>query len=282
MKLLSYLTPDGYKSYGILKSEGIIDLRSRTDIDTPDLKSFIREKGVAAADQYINAEVDYQLSEITFLPVIENPGKILCVGMNYQDKRTEFSITTDAPTIFIRFSDSQTAHLGEVVKPALSDQLDYEGELVIIIGKSGLNISEAEATDYIAGYSCYMDGSVRDWQHTWFTAGKNWSKTGGFGPWLVSSDDVTDPQNLQLKTWLNDEIVQQDSTANMVHKINKIISYMSTFTQLSPGDVILTGSPGGVGRSRNPPLFLNDGDVIEVEIESIGRLTNYVVSPSKK
>lgn len=281
MKLLSYLTPDGFRSYGILKFEGIIDLRSRTDIDTPDLKSFIREKGVATADNYINADVDYQLSEITFLPVIENPGKILCVGMNYQDKRTEFSITTDAPTIFIRFSDSQTAHLGEIVKPAQSDQLDYEGELVIIIGKSGLNISEAEAADYIAGYSCYMDGSVRDWQHTWFTAGKNWSKTGGFGPWLVTSDDVTDPQNLQLKTWLNGEIVQQDSTENMVHKINKIISYMSTFTQLSPGDVILTGSPGGVGRSRNPPIFLNDGDVIEVEIESIGRLTNYVVSPSK-
>lgn len=281
MKLLSYVTPDGHKSYGILKFEGIIDLRSRTDIDTPDLKSFIREKGVGAADKYINADVNYQLSEVTFLPVIENPGKILCVGMNYQDKRTEFSITTDAPTIFIRFSDSQTAHLSEIVKPAQSDQLDYEGELVIIIGKSGLNIPEAEAAGYIAGYSCYMDGSVRDWQHTWFTAGKNWSKTGGFGPWLVTSDDVTDPQNLQLKTWLNGEIVQQDSTANMVHKINKIISYMSTFTQLSPGDVILTGSPGGVGRSRNPPLFLNDGDVIEVEIDSIGRLTNYVVSATK-
>lgn len=185
MKLLSYLTPDGYKSYGILQGEGVIDLRSRTDIDTPDLKSFIREKGIAAADGYISYEPDYQLSDITFLPVIDNPGKILCVGMNYQAKRTEFSITSDAPTIFIRFSDSQTAHLGNIVKPALSDQLDYEGELVIIIGKSGINIAEQDAAEYIAGYSCYMDGSVRDWQHTWFTAGKNWSKTGGFGPgWL--------------------------------------------------------------------------------------------------
>ncbi|MDE1188868.1 MAG: fumarylacetoacetate hydrolase family protein [Pantoea sp.] len=281
MKLLSYLTPEGYKSYGILQGEGVIDLRSRTDIDTPDLKSFIREKGIAAADEYISYEPDYQLSDITFLPVIENPGKILCVGMNYQAKRTEFSITSDAPTIFIRFSDSQTAHLGNIVKPALSDQLDYEGELVIIIGKSGLNIAEQDAAEYIAGYSCYMDGSVRDWQHTWFTAGKNWSKTGGFGPWLVTSDEVPDPQKLQLKTWLNGEIVQQDSTANMVHPISKIISYMSTFTQLSPGDVILTGSPGGVGRSRNPQVFLNDGDVIEVEIESVGRLTNYVVAASK-
>ncbi|RPD94324.1 FAA hydrolase family protein [Candidatus Pantoea deserta] len=281
MKLLSYLTPEGYKSYGILQGEGIIDLRSRTDIDTPDLKSFIREKGVAAAEGYIRHETDYQLSDITFLPVIENPGKILCVGMNYQTKRTEFSITSDAPTIFIRFSDSQTAHLGDIVKPALSDQLDYEGELVIIIGKAGSNISEQDATKHIAGYSCYMDGSVRDWQHTWFTAGKNWSKTGGFGPWLVSCDEVPDPQKLQLKTWLNGEIVQQDSTANMVHSIRKIISYMSTFTQLSPGDVILTGSPGGVGRSRNPQVFLNIGDVIEVEIESVGRLTNYVVAASK-
>lgn len=281
MKLLSYLTPEGYKSYGILKGESIIDLRSRTDIDTPDLKSFIREKGVVSANEYIDIDPDYQLSDITFLPVIENPGKILCVGMNYQDKRTEFSITSDAPTIFIRFSDSQTAHLENIVKPALSDQLDYEGELVLIIGKPGLNIPAEEAREYIAGYSCYMDGSVRDWQHTWFTAGKNWSKTGGFGPWLVTPEEIPDPQQLRLKTWLNGEIVQQDSTASMVHSINKIISYMSTFTQLSPGDVILTGSPGGVGRSRHPQLFLNDGDVIEVEIESIGRLTNYVVSASK-
>ncbi|MCI4238315.1 fumarylacetoacetate hydrolase family protein [Dickeya dianthicola] len=170
--------------------------------------------------------------------------------------------------------------MGEIVKPALSDQLDYEGELVIIIGKSALNIPEEKAPEYIAGYSCYMDGSVRDWQHTWFTAGKNWSKTGGFGPCLVTTDEI--PQQLQLqlqlKTWLNGEIDQQDSTVNMVHSIHKIISYMSTFTQLSPGDVILTGSPGGVGRSRNPQVFLNDGDVIEVEIESVGRLTNYVVS----
>ncbi|MCU1791623.1 fumarylacetoacetate hydrolase family protein [Pectobacterium polaris] len=278
MKFLSYLTPEGYKSYGILKGEGIIDLKIRTDINTPDLKSFIRENGIEAADRFINTDTNYSLSEITFLPVIDNPGKILCVGMNYQKKRDEFSATSDAPTIFIRFPDSQTAHLGEIVKPALSEQLDYEGELVIVIGKAGLSIPPENAFDHIAGYSCYMDGSVRDWQHTWFTAGKNWSKTGGFGPWLVTRDEISDPQQLQLKTWLNGEIVQQDSTANMVHSINKIISYVSTFTQLSPGDVILTGSPGGVGRSRNPPLFLNHGDIIEVEIESVGRLKNHVVS----
>jgi 2-keto-4-pentenoate hydratase/2-oxohepta-3-ene-1,7-dioic acid hydratase in catechol pathway len=281
MKLLSYLTPEGYKSYGILQGEAIIDLRSRTDIDTTDRKSFIRERGIAAAGGYISHEPDYQLSEITFLPVIENPGKILCVGMNYQTKRTEFSITSDAPTLFIRFPDSQTAHLGEIMKPVLSDQLDYEGELFIIIGKPGLNITEQDAAEYIAGCYCYRDGSVRDWQHTWFTAGKNWSKTGGFGPWLVTCDEVPDPQKLQIKTWLNGESVQQDNTANMVHAISKIISYVSTFTQLSPGDVILTGSPGSVGRSRNPQIFLNDGDVIEVEIESIGRLTNFVVAASK-
>lgn len=278
MKLLSYITPDGFKSYGIHTEKGIIDLKSRTDIDTPDLKSFIREKGIQAAGKYIHDSTDFQLSDIKFLPVIENPGKILCVGMNYQTKREEFSITSDAPTVFIRFSDSQTPHLGEIVKPSLSEQLDYEGELVLIIGKAGLKIRPENAAEHIAGYSCYMDGSVRDWQHTWFTAGKNWSKTGGFGPWLVTPDEIQDVQNLSIKTMLNGETVQDDSTSNMVRSVNMIISYISTFTQLSPGDVILTGSPGGVGRSRNPQLFLNNGDVIEVEIESVGRLSNYVVS----
>jgi|GEM_PF-3730480 len=132
MKLLSYLTPDGYKRYGVLKFEGLINVRNLTDIDTPDLKSFIRERGVAADDNHIKAEVDYPLSDMTFLPVIDNPGKIRCVGMNYQDKRMEISITTDVPTIFIHFSDSQTAHPGDIVKPAQSDRLDYEDERAIM------------------------------------------------------------------------------------------------------------------------------------------------------
>lgn len=278
MKLMSYTTPDGFKSYGIKTEKGIIDLRSRTGIDTPDLKSFLREKGINSAHDYENNAVDYNFNEIKFLPVIENPGKILCVGMNYQAKREEFSVTSDAPTVFIRFPDSQTPHLGEIIKPSLSQQLDYEGELVIIIGKSGLKIRPENAAEHIAGYSCYMDGSVRDWQHTWFTAGKNWSKTGGFGPWLVTSDEIKNVQNLSIKTILNGETVQDDSTSNMIRSVNMIVAYISTFTQLSPGDVILTGSPGGVGRSRTPQLFLNNGDVIEVEIESIGKLRNYVVS----
>ncbi|MCU5775016.1 fumarylacetoacetate hydrolase family protein [Erwiniaceae bacterium BAC15a-03b] len=277
MKLLSYIKPDGVKSYGIITEKGIIDLRNKTGLDTPDLKNFIRVKGVAAARQYLSAPVDFRADEIIYLPVIENPGKILCVGMNYQAKREEFGASTTAPTIFIRFSDSQTAHLNEIVKPSFTEQLDYEGELVLIIGKAGLNISAEDACNHIAGYSCYMDGSVRDWQYTWFTAGKNWSKTGGFGPWLVTPDETGDPQNLNIKTLLNGEIVQNENTSQMIHPVSELISYISTFTQLSPGDVILTGSPGGVGHSRTPPLYLKKGDVIEVEIESIGRLTNTVV-----
>ncbi len=278
MKLLSYIKPDGFKSYGIYTDQGIIDLRDKTDQDTPDLKNFIKYKGVEAARDFLSYPIDYQVDEIKFLPVIENPGKILCVGMNYQTKREEFGVSTSAPTIFIRFSDSQTSHLGEIVKPSFTEQLDYEGELVLVIGKSCLNIRPEQAHEYIAGYSCYMDGSVRDWQHTWFTAGKNWSKTGGFGPWLVTKDEIADPQKLNIKTWLNGQIVQDESTARMIHTIYELISYISTFTQLSPGDVILTGSPGGVGRSRTPPLYLFDGDVVEVEIESIGRLKNFVVN----
>ena len=147
-----------------------------------------------------------------------------------------------------------------------------------MIGSPGSNISEAHALGHIAGYSCYMDGSVRDWQHSWFTAGKNWPSTGGFGPWLVTTDEIPDPQCLEIVTRLNGHEVQRSNTRHMLHSIAKLIAYISTFTALSPGDVILTGSPGGVGKKRQPPLFMWPGDVVEVEISRIGRLINPIIS----
>lgn len=197
--------------------------------------------------------------------------------MNYNDKRREFEQTNDAPTLFIRFPDSQTGHDCALVKPDQSEAFDYEGELALVIGKGGSCIPASRAYEHIAGYSCYMDGSVRGWQHSWFTAGKNWRQIGGFGPRLVTADEIPDPHALTLQTILNGRVVQNDNTGNMVHKIPELIEYISTFSALSPGDVILTGSPGGAGQKRKPPLFLKPDDVIEVEIEKVGRLRNVVV-----
>lgn len=196
--------------------------------------------------------------------------------MNYSEKRAEFNELNPEPTLFVRFADSQTGHRSFVNKPVESHEFDYEGELAVIIGKTCSHVREEKALDYVAGYSCYMDGSARDWQHTWYTAGKNWPRTGAFGPWLTCKDEITDPHNLSIRTFLNSNEVQNDNTRNMIHKIPYLIAYISTFTQLNAGDVIITGSPGGVGKKRTPPLFLKDGDCIEVEIEGLGRLSNHI------
>ena len=278
MKLVSYLV-SGRASFGLLTQHGIVDLGKKLGDKYTDLKSLLAdEKGLAIAKTYLNDPSDIDEKDITYLPVIPNPNKILCVGMNYAEKRAEFNETSSAPTLFVRFPDSQTGHKTNIIKPAITNELDYEGELAIVIGKSGFRIKQEEALSYVAGYSCYMDGSIRDWQYTWFTAGKNWPSTGAFGPCLTTTDEIPDPKALTLVTYLNGQEMQRDSVNNLVHTVPELISYISTFTHLSPGDVILTGSPGGVGKKRNPPIFMKDGDKIEVEITGIGRLTNYVVA----
>ncbi|MBU9864217.1 fumarylacetoacetate hydrolase family protein [Rahnella aceris] len=275
MKIVNFtINKDHTKSFGIYQKEGIVDVGSHSGCR--DINEFMARHSLEELQRYVESPADLQLNDISFLPVIDRPGKIFGVGMNYAEKRKEFNETSDAPTLFVRFADSQVGHNGTIIKPASSEQFDYEGELAIIIGRTGRNISAENALDFVAGYSCYMDGSVRDWQHKWYTAGKNWPSTGAFGPWMVTPDEVGDPQNLSIKTWLNDRLVQDDTTANMVHTIPQMIAYISTFTQLSPGDVIMTGSPGGVGKTRVPPLFLHENDKIEVEIENIGRLTNLI------
>ena len=278
MKLVSYLV-SGRASFGLLTNNGIVDLKQKLGDKYADLKSLLADKeGLSVAKTYLDAPSDIDEQDITYLPVIPNPNKILCVGMNYAEKRAEFNETSSAPTLFVRFPDSQTGHKTNIIKPAITNELDYEGELAIIIGKAGFRIKQEDALSYVAGYSCYMDGSIRDWQYTWFTAGKNWPNTGAFGPCITTSDEIPDPKVLSLTTYLNGEQMQHDSVKNLVHTVPELISYISTFTRLSPGDVILTGSPGGVGKKRNPPVFMKDGDTIEVEITGIGRLTNYVVA----
>ena len=278
MKLVSYLV-SGRASFGLLNHNGIVDLKEKLGNKYADLKSLLADsEGLTVAKTYLDAPSDIDEQDITYLPVIPNPNKILCVGMNYAEKRAEFNETSSAPTLFVRFPDSQTGHKTNIIKPAITNELDYEGELAIIIGKEGFRIKPEEALSHVAGYSCYMDGSIRDWQYTWFTAGKNWPSTGAFGPCITTSDEIPDPTVLSLTTYLNGQEMQHDCIKNLVHTVPELISYISTFTRLSPGDVILTGSPGGVGKKRNPPVFMKDGDKIEVKITGIGRLTNYVVA----
>lgn len=276
MKLASYIH-HSRRSYGIAIESGIIDLGNRIGHQYATLKDLLQWDALEVARQYIDCPADILLEDITFLPVIDEPGKIFCVGMNYAEKRKEFAETNSAPTLFIRFPDSQTGHARPVIKPVHSSEFDYEGELAVIIGKPGSQITTNNALDHVAGYSCYMDGSVRDWQHAWFTAGKNWKQTGAFGPYMTTADEIPDPHALTIHTWLNGKLVQDDSTGSMIHKVADLIAYISTFTSLSAGDVIITGSPGGVGKKRNPPLFMHDGDRVEVEIENIGRLMNTIV-----
>ncbi|PDO88723.1 fumarylacetoacetate hydrolase family protein [Kosakonia sacchari] len=276
MKLASFVH-QGIRSYGIVKADGVINLGQRLGDRYGDLKSLLAADALSEAQQLSGEATDLRFDDLNFLPVIENPGKILCVGMNYAEKRKEFDQHNPAPTLFVRFADSQTGHNAPVLKPRHSSEFDYEGELAVIIGKGGENISRDLALSHVAGYSCYMDGSARDWQHTWFTAGKNWRQTGAFGPWMTTADEIPDPHQLTIRTWLNGRMVQDDNTASMIHKVAELIEYISTFTSLTPGDVIITGSPGGVGKKRNPPLFMKAGDRIEVEIENIGHLSNVII-----
>lgn len=281
MKLLSFIRADGSKSYGIYKDNGIVDLGLRLGDKYKDIKALLAADALSLVSQYSGEQIDYSADTVRFLPIIESPDKILCVGMNYMAKRQEFDETNNAPTLFVRFPESQTGHACGVVKPQVSNEFDYEGELAVIIGKSGKHIRREEALHYVAGYSCYMDGSVRDWQHSWFTAGKNWQETGAFGPWMVTTDEIANPHELDIRTYLNGQMVQNDNTGNMVHSIPELIEYISTFATLSAGDVIITGSPGGVGKKRTPPLFMKEGDVIEVEIQKIGKLRNQIVSDAR-
>ncbi len=220
------------------------------------------------------------LSKITWLPVIPNPDKILCVGLNYETHRKETGRSeVEHPTIFPRYFNSQTGHLQPIVRPRVSTDLDFEGELAVIIGKPGRYISRADAMSHVIGYSCYNDGSIRDFQrHTHqFTPGKNFPDTGGFGPWMMTADELGELGELKLQTRLNGEVVQEAQIKQMIFDIPRQIEYCSTFTRLEAGDVIVSGTPGGVGSRRTPPLWMKPGDVVEVEVERLGVLRNPVV-----
>jgi 2-keto-4-pentenoate hydratase/2-oxohepta-3-ene-1,7-dioic acid hydratase in catechol pathway len=275
MKLLSFLR-GGRSSYGVLEGERVRDAGAVLGAECADLKSVLTAvDGVTRLSDAVGRAPAVPLADVTLLPPIPNPSKIFCIGLNYEDHRIETGRPVSAfPAVFTRFADTQVAHGQDGWIPAESVEVDFEGELAVVIGRRGRRIGRDQALEHVAGYACYNDISVRDWQRhtTQFTPGKNFPRTGGFGPWLVTADEIPDPQSLELTTRINGHVMQQATTAQMIFRVADLIAYLSRFTPLSPGDVILTGTPGGVGVSRTPPVFLTAGDIVEIEISSIGTL----------
>ncbi|WP_316175796.1 MULTISPECIES: fumarylacetoacetate hydrolase family protein [unclassified Bradyrhizobium] len=276
MRFASF-TIDNAPTWGLVEGTDIADLGAVLRDRFPDLKSAIAADALKEAAAAASGARRYPLSAISFVPVIPNPDKILCIGLNYETHRKETGRSeVENPTVFGRFANSQTGHLTDIIRPRVSTDLDFEGELAIVIGKPGRYIPRSEAWQHIAGYACYNEGSVRDFQrHTHqFTPGKNFPATGAFGPWLVTPDEIDDLGPLRLQTRLNGEVVQDATISQMIFDIPRQIEYCSSFTRLEPGDVIATGTPGGVGSRRTPPLWMKPGDVVEVEIDRIGLLRN--------
>ncbi len=286
MKLLSFIH-QGRETWGALVGpDAIVDL-GKAMPQYPTLTDYIASGAYLNAHADVaNKKADVQLANITFLPVIPKPEKIVCAVRNYMDHHQEVLAAgmqrelSQEPPIFLRVWRSQVAHGQPIICPKVSGSLDWEGELAVIIGKEGRNIAEADAFDHVAGYSCYNDGSIREWQFhaKQIASGKNFESTGGFGPWMVTADEIAPNQQLKLVTRLNGEVVQSSHTGHMIFSIAKLISYASTIFTLVPGDVIATGTPAGVGWSRKPAWFMKPGDVCEVEIEGIGTLVNPIAA----
>jgi 2-keto-4-pentenoate hydratase/2-oxohepta-3-ene-1,7-dioic acid hydratase in catechol pathway len=279
MKLISF-EHQGRAGFGAVVGHGVVDLGAAMGHRHADLKALLAADALAEAARLVAArQPDLPLAGLTLLPVIPNPDKIWCCGLNYADHvRETHREVTEQPTFFMRFAASQVGHGQPMLRPRESTQLDYEGEIAVIIGKGGRRIAEGDAWAHVAGYACYNDGSVRDWQrHTsQYGPGKNFWRTGGFGPWMVTADEIPFGTTLTLVTRLNGQEMQRATTDMLIHSIARQIAYVSTVAPLVPGDVLVTGTPGGVGSRRNPPVWMKAGDVVEVEIDRVGVLRNPV------
>lgn len=281
MRFVSFIG-NGHPSYGLVHGDGVFDLGVRLGSVLPDLRSYLLARSLGLAPELPKPNsVDFGCGEFAYAPVLSNPDKILCVGLNYEDHRKETGRPEAAyPAIFTRFADTLIGHEQPIALPPVSSALDYEGELAVIIGRSGFRVPEGQAMALVGGYSCFNDATLRDWQrHTHqFTPGKNFPGTGSFGPELVTPDEISVLEDQPIVTRLNGKSVQEAKLGNMIFSIARVISYVSGFTQLRPGDVIAMGTPGGVGFKREPQLFMAVGDRVEVEIGGVGRLTNFVAA----
>ena len=284
MRLASYLR-NGTRHYGAVVGTGIVDLTRRIGRDFPDLKALIAREGLSAAREAIAGQApDHLLADMVLLPPVDTPEKLWCIGVNYMDRNAEYKDNSDLPkfpSLFVRNASSVVGAGQPIEKPKVSDQLDYEGELVIVIGKPGRHIPRQQAWSHIFGMTLCNEGSVRDWlRHGKFnvTQGKNFDRSGSIGPWIVTSDECHPRGPHDIVTRVNGEIRQQDTTERLMFPFDFLIAYLSTFATLKPGDMIATGTPTGAGARFDPPRWLKPGDVVEVESSRIGVLRNAVVA----
>jgi 2-keto-4-pentenoate hydratase/2-oxohepta-3-ene-1,7-dioic acid hydratase in catechol pathway len=278
MKLASYVA-DGKECFGAVVGDGVITLNERLGGRYAGLRDAIAAGALSEIKKAVEgAKPDHALAEIRWLPAIPNPERILCAGINYRSHAAETGRELPKqPSMFIRLTDTLVGHEGEMIRPSVSQQFDFEGELAVVIGRGGRHIPVDRALDHVAGYTCFVDGSVRDFQKFSVTSGKNFPGTGPLGPWVVTTDEIPDPTRLTLSTRLNGNEMQHSGTDLLIYSVPQIIAFCSDFTTLAPGDVIATGTPEGVGHRRNPPLWMKSGDVLEVEISGIGILRSRVV-----
>jgi len=282
VKLLSF-ERRGKPSYGAFVGGGVVELRHRLGPEYPRVRDVLERDALKTAAEIAASHApDHSLDEIVFLPPIPAPEKIICVGINYRDRNEEYRDGSERPrypSIFMRACDSLVGHRASLLRPPESSQLDYEGEIAVVIGKRGRRIPPSAAPGHVAGITCMNEGTVRDWlRHAKFnvTPGKNFDKSGSIGPWMTMADELGAFDAIRVTTRVNGEVRQDDTTANMLFPIPDLIAYISTFTTLKPGDVIATGTPTGAGARFDPPRFLVPGDVVEVEVAGVGVLGNTV------
>ena len=267
----------GGASFGVVVDGGVVDAGARLAGRFADLRDVLRAGALDRLREMSGLAAEIPEEDIRYLPVIPNASKILCVGINYMGHIRETG--RDAPThpvLFTRFADSFVGHGEPLIRPRVSTDFDYEGEMAVVIGKRARHVPRARAMDHVAGFTCCNEGSVRDFQyHTiQFTAGKNFHRSGAMGPWMVTRDEQPDPAAFRLRTRLNGEVLQDAPVSDLCFDVPRLIEYCSTWTPLEPGDVIVTGTPGGVGRVREPPIWMKPGDVVEIDIRGIGVLRN--------
>ena len=283
MRISSYVTADGTASYGVVMDGKLHDAGPDMRSRYADLRAVLASQALEALAAASGNGAVLEFADVTLMPPVRNPDKIICIGLNYATHIRETGRDKPAkPSIFTRYPSSLVGHGVPLIRPAASDWFDFEGELAVVIGKAGRNIPEEAAMNHIAGYSCFNDGSIRDYQrHTsQFWAGKNFDRSGSMGPWLVTADELADPASQSMITRLNGEVVQSTPISDLAFKIEELIAYISIVTELLPGDIIATGTPSGVGLFREPKLFMQPGDSIEVEISGIGTLSNTVEQES--
>ncbi len=282
MKFISF-EKSGVAGYGAVIGDRVVDLSKSFSDRYADMRAVLEADALPELQKAAEGSTgDYDLADVTLLRPVTNPRMTICVGVNYANRNAEYkdgSKEASFPSLFMRTPQSLVAHGEDIHRPPESDQLDYEGEIVLVIGKSGRRIPEDQALDHVAGVTIMNEGTLRDWiRHAKFnvTQGKNFDRSGAMGPWFVTMDEMPDMLDLRVTTRVNDEVRQDDTTASMMYPIPYLINYISTFTELHPGDIIATGTPTGAGARFDPPRYLKPGDVVEVEVEGVGILRNQI------